>query len=581
MDSVLGHSALINVPRMLPTRAGGPAAAVATCLPVSVSSLRAPNIGSSLHFPRISSAAAFRVSCGVSHENGFSALPDDKGLEQRLTAREGRFGNEPNFEVDGDVAFDAKDDAAVKSDIITTECINVERVGGNVSVTPNTGASDNLDYECDLSGIGCAKGENYVHEPSMKIFRHELPSAEEKERRVVAAWEHWRELGAPKLHLAPMVDQSELPFRMLCRRYGATAAYTPMLHSRVFLDDINYRRNEFSTCEGDRPLFVQFCANEPETLLQAALLVQSQCDYVDINLGCPQRVARRGNYGAFLMDDLPLVRSLVSHLASNLSVPVSCKIRVFPELEDTLAYARMLEAAGCSLLAVHGRTREQKFSQLVRADWNAIRAVKEAVRIPVLANGNIRWMEDVEACMAATGVDGVMSAESLLENPALFAGYRTVMDQDPTNSSLKIIDERLLCLEYFDLVEKYPVPMRMVLRHIFKLLTNYWFQYHTDLRDELHNRQYQLSLDFVRDLVHRLIARGPPPFSPYNGQEFPNSRPPPAELPTESAPISSSYAPDIVEQNRLKRAIRRRPSRKIKLPDWGSEQTNKLVQVGA
>ena len=75
-----------------------------------------------------------------------------------------------------------------------------------------------------------------------------------------------------------------------------------------------------------RPLFVQFCANNPETLLKAAKLVEGQCDAVDINLGCPQRIARRGKYGAFLMDDLGLVERLVSMLAQNLSVPVTCKV---------------------------------------------------------------------------------------------------------------------------------------------------------------------------------------------------------------------------------------------------------------
>ncbi|KAL2613927.1 hypothetical protein R1flu_025619 [Riccia fluitans] len=382
-----------------------------------------------------------------------------------------------------------------------------------------------------------------------------------------------------------MVDQSELPFRLLCRKYGATAAYTPMLHSRVFLDDRNYRADEFSTCEEDRPLFVQFCANDPEILLQAALQVQTQCDYVDINLGCPQRVARRGNYGAFLMDDLPLVHSLVSHLSSNLSVPVSCKIRIFPELEDTLAYARMLEAAGCSLLAVHGRTREQKFSQLVRADWDAIRAVKETLRIPVLANGNIRWMEDVEKCIAATGVDGVLSAESLLENPALFSGYRTVMDQNPRIPSLKIIDERVLCLEYLDLVERYPIPMRMVLRHVFKLLTSYWFQHHSDLRDELHRSQYKLTLEYLRGLMDRLIARGPPLFSSYKGQVSPDARPPSPQLPVvvrQPEAVAATYIPDSVEKNRLLRMIRRRPSRKIMLPqDWTREQSNTVIKIEA
>nr|DAD41347.1 TPA_asm: hypothetical protein HUJ06_015670 [Nelumbo nucifera] len=210
------------------------------------------------------------------------------------------------------------------------------------------------------------------------------------ECRIERAWAHWKKLGQPKLMVAPMVDNSELPFRMLCRKYGANAAYTPMLHSRIFfwtMRSIGLR-------------------NSPPAR-------------------CSQRIAKRGNYGAFLMDKLPLVKSLVHKLASNLHVPVSCKIRIFPNLEDTITYARMLEDAGCSLLAVHGRTRDEKDGKKFRADWNAIKAVKGATRIPVLANGNIRHIDDVQRCLEETGADGVLSAESLLENPALFAGYLT------------------------------------------------------------------------------------------------------------------------------------------------------------
>ncbi len=105
-------------------------------------------------------------------------------------------------------------------------------------------------------------------------------------------------------------------------------------------------------------------------------------------------------------------------------MPVTCKIRVFPDVKKTVAYARMVERAGCCLLAVHGRTREQKNNTETRADWDQIRAVKQALSIPVLANGNIRNLEDANACMAYTGCDGVLSAESLLDDPALFSPSR-------------------------------------------------------------------------------------------------------------------------------------------------------------
>lgn len=135
---------------------------------------------------------------------------------------------------------------------------------------------------------------------------------------------------------------------------------------------------------------VQFCANDPQYLIKAAHMVAPYCDAVDINFGCPQRIAKRGNYGAFLMDDWKIVESLVRELSQSLSIPVTCKIRVFPDVEKTVAYARMIEAAGCQLLAVHGRLREQKDNTATRADWDKIRAVREALRIPVLGNGNIQ-----------------------------------------------------------------------------------------------------------------------------------------------------------------------------------------------
>ncbi|QDP16915.1 hypothetical protein Tsubulata_070010 [Turnera subulata] len=328
------------------------------------------------------------------------------------------------------------------------------------------------------------------------------------EARVERAWAHWTKLGRPKLIVAPMVDNSELPFRMLCRKYGAEGAYTPMLHSRIFTENEKYRNQEFTTCKEDRPLFVQFCANDPDILLEAARRVEPYCDYVDINLGCPQRIAKRGNYGAFLMDNLPLVKSLVEKLALNLHVPVSCKIRCFPKLEDTISYAKMLEEAGCSLLAVHGRTRDEKDGKKFRADWKAIKAVKDALRIPVLANGNIRHMDDVRNCLEETGTDGVLSAETLLENPALFAGFQTAEwavggEESSVDGQL---DQADLLVEYLKLCEKYPVPWRMIRAHVHKMLGD-WFRIHPEVRQDL-NAQSKLTFEFLYDLVDRLRKLG-------------------------------------------------------------------------
>ncbi|KAI5844477.1 dihydrouridine synthase-domain-containing protein [Morchella snyderi] len=242
--------------------------------------------------------------------------------------------------------------------------------------------------------------------------------------------EFWESIGAPRTIVAPMVEQSEFAWRILSRRHSPpnTLCYTPMFHSRLFASTPTYRAQSFQPphLDGnpahDRPTFVQFCSNDPQDLLAAARHVAPHCDAVDLNLGCPQGIARKGHYGAFLQDEWPLVHSLIRTLRDGLDVPVTAKIRILDTRERTLAYARMVVDAGASVLTVHGRTREQKGHNTGMADWGAIRHLREQLPrdVVLLANGNVLWQEDVARCLAATGADGVMSAEGNLHNPAVF-----------------------------------------------------------------------------------------------------------------------------------------------------------------
>ena len=124
----------------------------------------------------------------------------------------------------------------------------------------------------------------------------------------------------------------------------------------------------------------QFCANDPKTLLDAARIIQPFCDGVDINFGCPQRIAKRGNYGAFLMDDWPLVEKLIKELDEHLDVPVTAKIRVYDDLERSVAFAQMVEKAGAQIIAVHGRTREQKRLAEYKCNWYVVLFLFSRVR---------------------------------------------------------------------------------------------------------------------------------------------------------------------------------------------------------
>lgn len=218
-----------------------------------------------------------------------------------------------------------------------------------------------------------------------------------------------------------------------------------MFHARLFNEQGAYRLQHFEPTravkkgEGasepdlepyldgnpaiDRPLIVQFCANEPDDILHAAQRVAPYCDAVDLNLGCPQGIARKGHYGAFLQESPDLIYKLINTLHLNLSVPVTAKFRILETKEKTLEYARMILSAGASILTVHGRRREQKGHNTGLADWSYIRYLRD--NLPpdtvIFANGNILNHDDFKHCLEATGADAVMSAEGNLSDPTIFA----------------------------------------------------------------------------------------------------------------------------------------------------------------
>jgi tRNA-dihydrouridine synthase 1 len=183
----------------------------------------------------------------------------------------------------------------------------------------------------------------------------------------------------------------------------------------------------------DRPLTVQFCSNDPDDFLRAAKHVAPFCDAVDLNLGCPQGIAKRGKYGAFLQEDPTLIARMIRKCHEELEVPVTAKMRILETKEKTLEYAKTILDAGASIITVHGRRREQKGHNTGLADWTMIRHLRESLPkdTVIFANGNILEHEDIHTCLEATGADGVMSAEGNLYDPTIFAQHPPMGQEGP------------------------------------------------------------------------------------------------------------------------------------------------------
>ncbi|KAJ3203187.1 tRNA-dihydrouridine(20a/20b) synthase [NAD(P)+]-like protein [Entophlyctis luteolus] len=226
---------------------------------------------------------------------------------------------------------------------------------------------------------------------------------------------------------APMVRYSKLAFRETCRAYGTDVAYTPMILSDVFKHSEIARAAEFRTTDRDDPVVVQFAASNAQDWADAAYLVAPHCSGVDLNCGCPQKWAIGEGIGCAMMEQPELVASMVRtvkdrilssgvKLADGVSSPsTSIKIRLHDDVRRTIDFVKMAEHAGVDWITVHGRTRRQRNTEKVNLD--GIKTVKEHSHVPIFANGDIFTKEDADATVEYTGVDGVMAARGLLENP--------------------------------------------------------------------------------------------------------------------------------------------------------------------
>lgn len=221
--------------------------------------------------------------------------------------------------------------------------------------------------------------------------------------------------------LSPMDGYSDQPFRSLCRSLGSAMSYTEFINAIDVVHILKRIEAKFAYLEVERPVVFQIFDDDPQRLLQAAqMLVPYQPDIIDINMGCSDKsVAGRGA-GAGLLREPGKVAAIFRLLSQNLPVPVTGKIRLGWDAESRnyLDIARIIEDNGGALVAVHGRTKAQGYGG--EADWDAIAQVKQALHIPVIGNGDVRTVADIERLQAHTGCDGVMVGRAAIGNPWIF-----------------------------------------------------------------------------------------------------------------------------------------------------------------
>jgi tRNA-dihydrouridine synthase B len=253
------------------------------------------------------------------------------------------------------------------------------------------------------------------------------------------------------LFVAPMAGVTDRPFRALCRRFGAGLAVSEMISSLPELRGSLKSRLRMAHAGEPAPVSVQIVGADPDAMADAARYnMDHGAQIVDINLGCPARKVCNVAAGSALLENESLVARILEKVIAAAEVPVTLKIRTgaCPKRRNALRIARIAEASGVALLAIHGRTRACGFSG--RAEYDTIAEVKSAVRIPVIANGDIETPQDARRVLERTGADGIMVGRAAHGRPWLF---REIGHYLATGSVLEppdIAEMRAVMLEHLE-----------------------------------------------------------------------------------------------------------------------------------
>ncbi len=251
--------------------------------------------------------------------------------------------------------------------------------------------------------------------------------------------------------LAPMAGITNLPYRQIMKRFGASLVFTEMVSANGLIRDGRRTRELLASCDMERPLGIQLFGDDPEVLAEASRIVSQDGDLIDINMGCPVRKVVRSGAGSALLQSPEKIGRIVAAVRRATPLPLSVKIRSGWDLSSVnfLEVGRIAESEGADAVVLHPRTRCQGFGGL--SNWDHIRQLKQALGIPVIGSGDIFLPEHALAMVEQTRCDGLMIGRGGYGNPWLIGAIEALLRGEHAPEAPSAADRHRTAVEHFDL----------------------------------------------------------------------------------------------------------------------------------